>query len=341
MIHYATNGWYAFQDYAISKWKHHLEHLVRMGLPLFMDPARGTEYTEKLGAALAGFLQFHQRSIEKASQEKKPRGSRRPLVQAPVQTMPLSPPSSQQLPPSSGSPTTPPNSLPQQPHQQELDPAQFCQAFIDLPFYTDLVALWTHVCKHQTSDFKERNKVSLPQLATVLEKTRGLLAELSTDDIHGETLCIFYGTHFYKCERVTCDYFHAGFSTQAALDGHSLRHDRPFQCPVQGCSIVLFGFSSNKDRDKHIRQYHPDDEAAGPSMFVADTEARKTLAIPKWGCEICGKKFTRQAILKSHIDSHYGTRSHACETCGKLFTRANDRNRHRGVHIRRGMRGRV
>lgn len=87
-----------------------------------------------------------------------------------------------------------------------------------------------------------------------------------------------------------------------------------------------------------MRQYHPDDEGAGPSQFVVgdpnEVGGKKT-AVAKWECHLCPRKFTRQANLKAHVDNHYGTRSHACETCGKMFTRSYDRNRHRKIHVRR------
>ncbi|KAK4210761.1 hypothetical protein QBC37DRAFT_321557 [Rhypophila decipiens] len=307
--HYAREGWYSFQDYAISKWKLHLENLIRITFPLFLHPQHGANCTEKFGATLAEFLAFHQGSIAAAAQERQQTGSRR---------------------------TTPGIIDP-------AAPAQFCQPFQGLPFHQDLVSLWTHVCKHQTSEFKERNRISLPQLATLVERIRTSLESLSLesrpDSINGKSLRKFYGHNFFKCQRITCDYFHEGFDTKAALDKHSNRHDRPFPCPVQGCSIVAFGFSTNKDRDKHIRLYHPDDEDAGPARFVAgdlgELGGGKKTAVAKWECDLCPRKFTRQANLKAHVDNHFGTRNHACETCGKMFTRAYDRNRHRKIHVRR------
>ncbi|KAM7220383.1 hypothetical protein V8F06_004162 [Rhypophila decipiens] len=349
--HYAREGWYSFQDYAISKWKLHLENLIRITFPLFLHHQHGPNCTEKFGATLAEFLAFHQGSIAAAAQERQQTGSRRTTVLA-AQAAPapapalLSPPASQQSPQGSRSPTPLAHSQAPAPQPGIIDPAapaQFCQPFQGLPFHQDLVSLWTHVCKHQTSDFKERNRISLPQLATLVERIRTSLETLSLesrpDSINGKSLRKFYGHNFFKCQRITCDYFHEGFDTKAALDKHSNRHDRPFPCPVQGCSIVAFGFSTNKDRDKHIRLYHPDDEDAGPARFVAgdlgELGGGKKTAVAKWECDLCPRKFTRQANLKAHVDNHFGTRNHACETCGKMFTRAYDRNRHRKIHVRR------
>ncbi|KAK0629250.1 hypothetical protein B0T17DRAFT_633809 [Bombardia bombarda] len=346
--HLAKEGYYVFQDYAISKWKHHLQDLITNTSFLFHDPERRPEYERRLHNALRKFLNFHHDSIIEAAQEKKPEGSQRSqralraqaasVTQATLAPAPSRLSSSQSQ---SRSPT--PLPLPQiSPRPQApAEPADFCVVFQQFIFYQDLVSLWTHVCKHEQTDFKERNKVSLPHLSTALEAIRttiaGLSSSLRPDSVDGRNLRELYGTRLYKCERVTCDYFYEGFETRSALEKHSIRHDRPFQCPIRGCALVPFGFSSNKDRDKHIRQYHPD-ESDHPSAFVL-AEAKKTIAEPKWPCEVCGKKFTRQAIRNAHVDSHYGTRKHACETCGKAFTRSNDRNRHRKTHVRRGGRG--
>jgi len=100
-----------------------------------------------------------------------------------------------------------------------------------------------------------------------------------------------------------------------------------------------FGFASPKAQDHHRRNYHPEEKGLGPNPFIPGVI--QTTAEAKWPCEVCGKKFTRQSILKGHRDAHYGERKHACETCGKKFTRANDRNRHRKIHVRKLVRGSV
>ena len=98
--------------------------------------------------------------------------------------------------------------------------------------------------------------------------------------------------------------------------------------------MVPFGFQTHKDKDRHVRNYHPD-ESDQPPPFVHGQQEGRATAEAKWLCDLCGKKFTRQSILKDHKDAHFGERKHACETCGKKFTRSNDRNRHRKIHVRK------
>jgi hypothetical protein len=196
------------------------------------------------------------------------------------------------------------------------------------------------VRKHENGNYKERHKVSLPHLGESLEAIRTQIEELAErserqrDKTLSDKLTNFYGENHYKCQRVKCDYFHEGFPNKTTLKNHSDRHDRPFQCPVPGCHSGAFGFSTNKDKDKHIRFYHPE-ESDQPARFHLEQAENRQTAEAKWECEICHKRFTRLSIKKDHLDAHYGERKHACETCGKRFTRANDRNRHRKIHVRK------
>jgi hypothetical protein len=357
--HYIWNGDYAFQDYAISKWKHHLETMIETTAPFL---AERPDYERTVADALARFLAFHKDSIAKAAEEKPPPGSRQSRLsirssqvsphasqsslhpsQPSQPSQVLSPPSTQRS--SSRSPTPLPPTQLSQPSQQpqlqsQAQPADFCQAFMGTSLYPLLVELWTHVQKHENGNYKERHKVSLPHLGVSLEATRNQIEELAErserqrDKTLSEKLTSFYGENHYKCQRVKCDYFHEGFPNKTALKNHSDRHDRPFQCPVQGCHSGAFGFSTNKDKDKHIRFYHPE-ESDQPARFHLEQAENRQTAEAKWECEICHKRFTRLSIKKDHLDAHYGERKHACETCGKRFTRANDRNRHRKIHVRK------
>jgi len=351
--HFVWSGDYAFQDYAISKWKHHLERMIETTAPLILsDP----ECEKRAYDALARFLTFHKESIAAAAEEKPQTGSQRSrlamrgsqqtsLQASQVSQRGLSPPSTQQS--SSQSPTPLPSPSPSQsqqsqpqPPQQGPETADFCQAFAGTSLHPQLIELWTHVCKHQNGDYKERHKVSLPKLGESLEAIRTQIEELAAsssrqrDNDRSEKLTRFYGENHYKCQRVACDYFHEGFGSKTALKNHSDRHDRPFQCSVERCSINSFGFSTNKDKDKHIRFYHPE-ISDQPARFQLEQAETKQTAEAKFECEICHKRFTRHSIKKDHVDAHYGERKHACETCGKRFTRSNDRNRHRKTHVRR------
>ncbi|KAK0707850.1 hypothetical protein B0H67DRAFT_588771 [Lasiosphaeris hirsuta] len=347
---YVWSGEYAFQDYAISSWGYHFQKLIVDTPSLFVDPVRGPEYERKLTNVLGRFVAFHKKSIDDAAKKRESASSqlsgghnRRQQASSyhlevpPSQT--LSPGSAQD---SLSSPSPTPSGSPRQPpiaQHQEANPADFCHNFRDRGFHPHLVTLWTHICGHQKRSYTERHKVDLPQLAEWLDKIRAAIAKHAGGQ---EDLLRFYGEHHFKCQRVLCDYFHEGFDTKGALDNHSNRHDRPYECPVESCSRVVMGFLTHRDRERHLQQFHPGMVDGQPAKFIFGTEGRQTKTEAKWGCEICHKKFTRQRIQKEHMDAHYGQRNYACEVCGKRFTRSNDRNRHRDmVHVRKAARRRA
>jgi hypothetical protein len=207
-------------------------------------------------------------------------------------------------------------------------------------FYGNLVVLGKHIHEHQTNrDFKSQNEVSVQELAKTMCKIRDTLEDLDPKK-HKNALIATemikrYGDNFYKCDRVTCDFFHEGFTSAEALKRHLNRHDRPFVCPVNGCSVVRFGFSSNSDRDRHVQRYHPDEPEANVLSSFAQL-ARREVDNTRNQCDKCKKCFTRKTALTAHMNNHIGNRPFACSICGRPFTRLNDRTRHeRTVHVRR------
>ncbi|KAH7125933.1 hypothetical protein EDB81DRAFT_730245 [Dactylonectria macrodidyma] len=208
-----------------------------------------------------------------------------------------------------------------------------CQPFKQQDFHTNLLLVWTHVVRHQNLGFKERNKISMKQLEDILKGTRSTLESLASEMEECGELTEFYGKNAFKCTRITCDYFYEGFDKEASVKSHSNRHDRPFPCTVPECSLVPFGFSTNKDLEKHLRTYHPDmsDQLSGFAQLD-----RRVVPNAKFQCTLCQRSYTRQANLNGHMNSaHLGMRPYACSTCGKEFARKNDRTRHERIHLRR------
>ncbi|PHH91755.1 hypothetical protein CDD83_10399 [Cordyceps sp. RAO-2017] len=280
---FADRGFYAFQDYSVSKWDSHLQFVIENAAGLFDDEVRGPEYIAKASASLARFIKTYLRrpaGVDAISDEAR----------------------------------------------------RHCRAFQHhSELHGRLVLVWGHVVSHQSKAFQERDKVSIEALGEALRANREMLEKLSKEP--DNSLSALYGDHHFKCERVTCDFFYHGFDSEDGQKRHSDRHDRPYACSVPGCSLGPFGFSSNKDRDHHVRICHPD-MADQPGAFPRlGAEAGRA----RHHCDLCPRSYTRRANLTAHRDSvHIGRRRFACSVCGREFTRSNDRNRHeKALHTRR------
>ncbi|KAM0421485.1 hypothetical protein ACHAPT_010658 [Fusarium lateritium] len=203
--------------------------------------------------------------------------------------------------------------------------------FQHMPFYENLFTLWNYIYTHQQGKDEERNKVGIAQIDTALLDNRAALEEYKPKDIAlGERIIEdFYGSNLFKCRRTLCRYFYVGYDTESARKNHENRHDRPFPCPV-GCNSAPIGFSTNKDKDRHVRIYHPE-LSEGPSAFEA-LSRRQNTGSTRFTCHLCGKNFTRKINLSGHERSHYGDRPYKCSVCEKAFARMNDCRRHERIH---------
>ena len=267
---YAWEGRYALQDYAIAEWMHHLaavmEHLTKSGLAVH------SEFDHEFATTLQEFTNRYHIGLGmddfNTEEEKEKRDC----------------------------------------HQLEAE--QECAKFDDRPFYRGLLKVWTHVRIHKEASSKVRNTVSVPDLRAVMERSRHVLQGLREkergmiqDRDDSAKLTKYYGCNFFKCDRVTCGFFWEGFETKEQLLDHINRHERPFSCIVEDCAMAKFGFHSNKDRERHMRAYHPDHPDAGPSPFIP-LNRRKT-GEAKFQCSLCSKSFTRNINLKSHLHNHF------------------------------------
>jgi hypothetical protein len=221
------------------------------------------------------------------------------------------------------------------------------QSTLDFMFHNTLVPIWAHILRHRAQVIAKRHQVSIESLGKALENTRASIRGWSLEQEEAQTPLgeQYYGTNLFKCSRTTCDFFYDGFSTEEALKNHLNRHERPYACPYSStCSSAPFGFASNRDKDRHVRIYHPDDsgaERAGLSSQTASPDGSDDRPNdergPRHECTECGLRYTRRGALTSHMNSaHLGRRPYECSVCGRAFTRSNDMRRHeRTIHRRR------
>lgn len=307
---YIDDKFYAFHDYAASKWSFHLEAVQRDG-SIFADPRTGRSLERLFTKAIVAFTNAFAPSINLRPQRRV--GS---------------------------SPSTGAGNISDNDNLRQRAEAA-CEGFRGYPFYAPMLSIWTHL--ESTSavvDAKQRNMISVSELKNSVIKIRERMelkwSELPPDSAERADFEETYGKHVFKCDRTACDYFYMGFVTPELRDSHRQRHDRPFLCPVEACNIVKFGFSTNKDRDKHIRNYHPDDPANTGFGPVPRELAPGGRDNARFNCPHCGKSFTRKAIREDHIRSHFGERRHQCSLCSKAFVRKSDLSRHvTQIHDRR------
>lgn len=103
------------------------------------------------------------------------------------------------------------------------------------------------------------------------------IATSSSDPSIHKTIKDKYGNTIFKCPQLTCQFFTVGFSSQRERDQHLDKHTQTFRCADKAYRSSIFGFVSEEQRNKHIRDIHPElashyadsttDEDVGQSMW--------------------------------------------------------------------------
>lgn len=172
----------------------------------------------------------------------------------------------------------------------------------------------------------------------VTRKIRSVLEDLhirSLPETEVQILRQFYGSNWFKCPRISCHYYHQGFSTADKRKNHVDRHERPFLCVFDGCQMKLFGCPTEDELKKHVLNWHGIDafdgkEYPAPPKSQGPSTAKNPAT---FRCPSCPNKwFTRKANLDSHLRTHNNIRPYNCGVCGETFTRKSDCDRHEKGH---------
>lgn len=282
-LFYARKGYYAFQDYALAAWDEHLQTMLQRSINVLCGS--GNEHAALRDSALHVLRVFHDKF--RGEFENVPRDS----------------------------------NVQKQAERQ-------CEGYEQQPFYPQLVSILGFAIRHHRKVMRERNAVGLEELREALAQNHKVLQEAILEDEASsnedpDTIEKLYGKRLYKCTRTMCVFFYEGFEDESALERHSARHDRPFICPFDSCTLHQFGFTSNNELKRHLRRYHESDH---PDAFpqLRSPNERATHACPD-----CSMVFTRPRILKDHRNAvHLGRKPHACRVCDRQFVRKNDMLRH-------------
>ena len=161
-------------------------------------------------------------------------------------------------------------------------------------------------------------------LFATLKRIRKHTEDLASQPQFHSRIFTYYGPQFYKCSRLHCKYFSEGFTTESHREEHNQKHERAYLCPQIGCHLATLGCASQRDLDKHIKDYH--------NLKASEDEFPDTPGGRRFQCTLCQKQYTAAHTLKNHLRTHTDERPFVCPICGKAFAKQSDRKRHDSVH---------
>ena len=155
-------------------------------------------------------------------------------------------------------------------------------------------------------------------------------------DINQHTFRQFYGSNRFKCPRISCYYYHEGFSTARDREKHIGRHDRPFLCSIEGCHLMIFGCATADELKKHFLGYHGIDDAYDGREYPAPPKPQvhsNSKSKGTFRCDLCPERtWTTKYNRDAHIRSHSKIKPFECSVCRVTFTRDSDCKRHEKGH---------
>jgi len=223
------------------------------------------------------------------------------------------------------------------------------ERFKDAPFYDTLEQAVVSTRKQLTFYGRMKKEEIALDLGNVILRVRATLEaalSLPMDKTAQDHIQEMYGINLYKCSRLSCNYFSNGFSTSDLRDQHLEKHDRPFHCTVGGCPIVVFGLTTAKELEKHMKDTHsaladqeqefptenevnPPREFKIPAPVLSAPKVREKMV---YYCVDCSRVFSRSFNLRSHLATHKTETPYACTVCQQRFRRQNDCKRHENSH---------
>lgn len=108
---------------------------------------------------------------------------------------------------------------------------------------------------------------------SAIRKVIESISSTQLDDRAKAALLELVGLPRFKCPKIQCLKFAAGFPNQRTRDSHVKEHERPFKCPAEGCYARTSGFSSQSALDAHVERFHPDDTS--PSTLFPQFKGMK------------------------------------------------------------------
>ncbi|KAI1175182.1 putative zinc finger protein [Nemania sp. FL0916] len=144
----------------------------------------------------------------------------------------------------------------------------------------------------------------------------------------------------FRCSFGNCTFYSWGFSSETELENH-LRNNhpvaqdaRPGDNDFPTIEEIERGNRTNQPTDNETRipeaesTHESPEPEAQPPRLPPQKRQRRTEFI----CEQCGEVYKKKYNLQSHQRTHEADKTHVCEHCGKRFRRESDLNRHLKIH---------
>lgn len=97
--------------------------------------------------------------------------------------------------------------------------------------------------------------------ATIRNKIEEMRSEILTNE-ELDIVNNLYGFETkFKCPKIWCNHFTAGFPSNKGRMKHLDCHERPYCCPEEGCFASHFGFDAREKLSQHTTRHHPDNSA--------------------------------------------------------------------------------
>ncbi|XP_036414884.1 zinc finger protein 250-like [Colossoma macropomum] len=127
-----------------------------------------------------------------------------------------------------------------------------------------------------------------------------------------------------------CKFCNKTFGRKGHMQDHEKIHtgEKPYSCARCGKRFIWLN-----QVKLHIQNYHPEETG----IIIKKSTKHGILKIAhqsenKYPCEVCGKNYSSQHVLRNHLRVHTGERPFKCKFCAKTFTQRSHMLEHERIH---------
>uniref|UniRef100_A0AAR2KRZ1 C2H2-type domain-containing protein n=1 Tax=Pygocentrus nattereri TaxID=42514 RepID=A0AAR2KRZ1_PYGNA len=137
-------------------------------------------------------------------------------------------------------------------------------------------------------------------------------------------------THQKERKPYHCKFCNKTFDRKGHVQDHEKIHtgEKPYSCAKCGKRFIWLN-----QVKLHIQNYHPEETG----IIIKKSTKQGILKIAhqsenKYPCEVCGKNYSSQHVLRNHLRVHTGERPFKCKFCAKTFTQKSHMLEHERIH---------